>query len=910
VAASLQIQTYQYILMKISKLFFASVLTATFISCAHNETKELSKHEATVIGRAEFQLERLKDPATGKIPENIRMRELAFASSVPKTFSKNSRASAQEFIPIGPRNVGGRTRAISFHKDNPNIILAGGVSGGMWRSVDLGQSWERVTNYEDQSAVSCVMQDQRPGKSNVFYYGSGESVGNSASKSFSANYYGSGMYKSVDHGATWTHMPSTAALVQKRTEWSYIFNIAMDNSRTDKDILYAATSNGIRRSEDDGQTWTLVLGGNSGADYTNVVTTSTGVCYATISGTGSSPGFWRSDDGINWTNISPADLPGNHQRTLMAVAPSNENVVYFYSATPNTGSSSVTFWKYTYVSGNGHGAGGQWNNRTNNLPPVNGYSLNTQGSYCMSLAVKPDNENMVFLGGTNLFRSNNGFSNNSSMRQLGGYDADGYSNFDYYQDNQHPDQQSLAFNPHNPNELLAGTDGGLHFTTNPTGSKVIWQSFNQGYQTTQFYGIAIDHQLETEVVCSGYQDNGSWWTNSADTNTDWLFTMGADGSYCAKENGKDNYYFSSQNGNIRRVKLNANGDVLSRRSANPQGLSGGYLFVHPFILDPSDNNRMYLPNDNTIWRNSNLNAIDNNQYLWTQIATLPVSNDITAITASKSSPGVVYVGTRNRKIYKIEDNGSSNATVTDLTTGITSGTYTSCIAVDPDDADKILVIYSNYNVISIWYTEDGGSNWSNVEGNLKGNTDTGVPPQLDYIGDGPSFRWARFIKTANGSSVLIGTSIGLFATPTMDGENTEWIQQASDVVGNVVIEQIDYRESDGFCVVGTHGAGAYKTYFTNNWDITSVENVETDKLNVSVYPNPVVDQVWVAFNLDASEEIRIDLMNANGQIVQTKYTQGVNGENKVELNLSNFAQGVYYVRLNSQYGNYTKTIMK
>ncbi len=895
--------------MTFSKVFILAAISILLFSCTENNPNELSKIEATIKGRASYELERLQDPATGKIPENIRLKELAFASTLPKTLTKNARTSAQVFEPIGPRNVGGRTRAISFDIDNPNTVLAGGVSGGMWRSTDLGQTWNRVTNFEDQSAVSCIIQDQRPGKSNIYYYGSGEADGNSASKSFSAYYYGSGMYKSEDHGATWTHVASTASLVQKRDDWSYIFNIALDKSRTDKDIVYAATSKGIRRSENGGTTWTLVLGGSLNANYTNIVTTSTGICYAQISSNGSQPGFWRSTDGISWVSISPNDLPGNHDRTLMAIAPSNENSVYYYSVTTGSGLSDVSFWKYQYQSGDGSGSGGSWNNRSSKLPPSKGYTLNVFDGYCMSLAVKPDNENIIFLGGTNLFNSVDGFNSNNAIRQIGGYDADGYSNFNFYRDNQHPDQQSLAFRPQNPDHLLAGTDGGLHYTTGPIATKVIWQSFNKGYQTTQFYGIGIDHQLETEVVVSGYQDNGSWWTNAADTNTDWIFTMGGDGAYCAKENATNNYYFSYQNGAIRRVKVNATGTAYSNASATPPNLSGGYLFVHPFTLDPTDNNKMYLPNSDDLWRNSNLAGIDNGQYNWTNIGSVS-GNIITAVEASISSPGTVFVGTRSRDIFRIVDNGSATALVTNISSGISSGSYTSNIAVSPDDADKVIAIYSNYNVISIWYTEDGGTNWSNIEGNLKGDSDPGVPPNLSYIGNGPSFRWAKFIKTDLGTSLLVGTSIGLFATNNLDGENTVWVQQASDVIGNTVIEQIDYRQSDGFCVIGTHGMGAFKTYFENNWDITSVENAETNSLQLNWYPNPMVNELNVSFVLPQEEQVQVDLLNVNGQVIQSQYINATAGNNVHSINASGMASGTYFATIRTKSGSFTKAIIK
>ena len=896
--------------MKLSRILMISILLTGLTSCNTTPSqKENTEEQEENAGRVEYQFERLKDPATGQIPENIKMKELVFSSSLPRINSRSSSNNQQIYKPIGPRNVGGRTRAISFDIDQPNVILAGGVSGGMWRSSDFGQSWKRATNYEDHSAVSCVIQDTRPGKSNVFYYGSGEITGNSASKSRTATYFGSGLYKSEDHGITWQHLTSTSTSITKSSDWSYVHNIAIDQSNNNLDIVYAATTKGIRRSTDGGTTWNLVLGGAINSDWSNIVVTSTGVCYAHISNNGFKPGFWRSTDGINWVNISPIDLPLNHERTLMAIAPSNENIIYFYTNTPNIGSDGNSFWKYTYINGDGTGNGANWENRSANLPPSIGYDLESQQNYCMSLAVKPTNENMIYLGGTNLFRSKDGFSTTNSISQIGGYKIDGYTSYNYYKDNQHPDQQSIAFPPNNPENLLAATDGGLHFTTNPEDPKVIWQSFNNGYQTTQLFGLSIDQQSDKETVMSGYQDNGSWLTHTADTLTNWLFMLSGDGSYCAKENGKNTYYFSGQHGAIRKTELSNNSTITNRTNITPNNLDDGYLFITPFILDPIDNNTMYLPNDIDLWKNNDLSAA-NTRSNWKKIASL--GGKISAITANENTPGVIYVGTSTRKIYKLIDNGSAAADVIDITGNINTGNYASSIDIDPNNPDNIVVVYSNYNVISIWLSTDAGNTWTDIEGNLAGETDPGVPPALHYIGNGPSFRCAKFINTPNGSGILAGTSIGLYAASNFDGENTTWTQQAPNLIGNVVIEQVAYRESDGFCVIGTHGAGLFKTYFNqfSNSNITGIETIDEKSINLNVYPNPTASNATLTFENTQNETIHINILNSTGQIVNHQYVNTTPGKNQVDLELNNLPTGIYYVSINTEQGQFTKAIVK
>ena len=139
-------------------------------------------------GRDNYEIMRLCDPATGKIPAGIRARELAFAENLPKDgpmpgMLARTTASGLAFQPRGPWNVGGRTRACAIDISNENNLLAGTVSGGMWRSTDGGSTWVTTTPINAYMNVSCITQDKRPGHRNTWYYGSGEGSGASASGS-------------------------------------------------------------------------------------------------------------------------------------------------------------------------------------------------------------------------------------------------------------------------------------------------------------------------------------------------------------------------------------------------------------------------------------------------------------------------------------------------------------------------------------------------------------------------------------------------------------------------------------------------------------------------------------------------------------------------------------------------------
>ncbi len=150
------------------------------------------------------QKQMLANPQTGQIPQNIRQQELAFYNSAIVPFQKNTRA--QNWNAVGPYNVGGRTRAFGINKDNPNEMLAGCGSGGMFKSTNGGKSWSKVSC--PVLSISCLVQDQRPGKTNIWYAGTGELLGSSGS-AVGAYYGGDGILKSTDGGASWTKLSST-----------------------------------------------------------------------------------------------------------------------------------------------------------------------------------------------------------------------------------------------------------------------------------------------------------------------------------------------------------------------------------------------------------------------------------------------------------------------------------------------------------------------------------------------------------------------------------------------------------------------------------------------------------------------------------------------------------------------------
>ena len=161
----------------------------------------------------------------------------------------------ESWVHRGPYNVGGRTRALSVDVLDENIILAGGASGGMFRSVDGGNSWVMTTKKTGQEhRISCLTQDKRTGKENIWYFGTGENRGSYIGD---VSMYGNGIWKSIDGGVSWDSLSITTSNTPTLLDgdFDFTFSIKTDNSNDSLDVVYVATRGDIYRSQDGGITW-------------------------------------------------------------------------------------------------------------------------------------------------------------------------------------------------------------------------------------------------------------------------------------------------------------------------------------------------------------------------------------------------------------------------------------------------------------------------------------------------------------------------------------------------------------------------------------------------------------------------------------------------------------------------------
>ena len=909
--------------MRLQEFRKRGLLISMFVLFTIQAFSQQSAMEHGATARWQWELKRLADPETGQIPLNMRQRELNFVSTLPKNTDVNPIArTATGWKHRGPYFIGGRTRAIGIDVADTQRILAGSVSGGVWLTTNGGKTWNAAQKTNELRSTTCLIQDVRPNHQHIWYMGTGEAYGQSAGAR-GAYYLGDGLFVSEDSGKNWLPIASTAAgnPVSFSTGWQLVWNLALDHSAHDTvQEMYAACYNQVQRSFNGGKTWTNLL---AGGYFTDVAVSSKGVVYATSSSEGQKKGMFRGADNGALVNINPSFLGTTYKRIVIGIDPNNENVVYFLLNTDNFGKSLANFrgevewnalYRYTYLGGDGTGDSGVWEDLSANLPAGSAFDRwNVQGSYDMLVKVRPGNSQHVFIGGTNLYLSTAAFSDSTHTQKIGGYKLNAkWPDVGVYP-NHHPDQHNLVFYPNDSNKFLSANDGGVFRSTNVGAVPFVWESLNNGYLTTQFYTVALDHATpQSPLLVAGAQDNCQVMTVSDASNATWTETYFGDGSYCAVEDGAKLFYFSKQQGKMIKATVDAKGNRTAYARIDPIGGSK-YLFINPYVLDPVDNNILYLAGGKYLWRNNQLRSIpllNNNDSItqgWLRGSdSVVIRNEfVSALGVSIQPAHRLYYGTTLKRLYRVDSaHLSANLKPKDITATAFPSAYISCVAVDPRNADKVMVSFSNYNVYSIFSSEDGGKTWAKSAGNLE-QFGTG-------LGDGPSVRWLSILPVDDGTVYLAATSAGFFATDTLQGLNTKWVQQASGEIGNMVCDMFDVRPSDGTIALATHGNGIYTANIVKKGDILNADNIEKlSVLKAMISPNPASNQIKITGNYAGMEknvtqnqllvQSNVTLVDPLGRTIQIQpFTASNFLPNKgfeVELSLENVPEGCYYVRI-------------
>ncbi len=380
----------------------------------------------------------------------------------------------------------GRVDRIVFHPSNSNIIFLCTPAGGLWNTLNGGTTWNNLTDYLPSIGISGFVISYA--NTSDMYLLTGD--GDSNTPTGFVNNIGYlrpsiGVLKSTDGGVSWHETGAFPNVTGPYVGYELI------QSPEDPDLLLAATSNGIYRTTNGGDTWVRELSLKT-YDIEFKPGAATRV-YASVDGD-----FWIStNSGDSWTSNSTYDVNPNTcgsnggGRIEIAVAPSNSGKVYLLAG-PATGNGVFCgLWLST-----DSGASFTLQSNTPNVLGTSDSGVDTsdQSNYDLAIAVRPTLSTSIVVGGCTVWRSTDGggsWTHATSYKETG--------SFPYI----HPDIHDLAFNPVN-NWLYAVSDGGF-FRSEDYG--VTWADLSPNIETSQLYHMA-GWSGNINKLMGGFQDNG------------------------------------------------------------------------------------------------------------------------------------------------------------------------------------------------------------------------------------------------------------------------------------------------------------------------------------------------------------------------------------------------------------------
>jgi hypothetical protein len=730
------------------------------IQLPYEKEEENDKYDGADQALA-FEIERTKDPATGKVPwaklryaiEQAELSRQSYRTDAIQALAWEERGPNGDFTGGGnPRPAGqqtsGRIRAVMIDSLDPTkrTVFAGSVAGGLFKTTDITASpanWTLINDFMANLAIADICQDPRPGFQNLMYLATGESYGNADAVR------GVGVYKSVDGGTTWNFLASTATYLNGT-------RILCDFQGN---VYLGTRGSGLLRSSDGGTSWTNITPSGLNNDICDLEISSTAVAARLHVTTGifSASGYRYTDipatvtSGAGWNSASTMFTTFS-QRSEMGIS---GNTLY---VAPCNGSYQVpTIWKST--------DGGDVWTAIPSQPNAGGWASG-QGWYNLSVAINPTDANQVIVGGLDNWKTSNG---GTSWTQLSGWAT---STAGFYV---HADQHDVQWWD-NGNKLLYGCDGGLHYSvtggTNSTDK-------NKGLRIKQFYSVAI-HPGHPNYFIAGAQDNGMHRLNHPGLDSS-LETVGGDGCYAAIDQDQGQYQFGSYVYNVYRRSTN-NGASWS----TPVNNTSTGRFVNPWDYDNINNIIYACNNANTFLRwNDPQTGNSTNVVSVTGFA----GGNVSAVHASPYTMHRVYFGTGIGGVFYIDNaNTGTSLTATSITPSGASG-YANCVVTGSSD-QTLMACYSSYGVTNVWVSTNGGTSWTACDGNL---------PDMPV-------RWGLFHPDGD-TKAYIATETGVWETDLLNGASTVWT--ANPTFPNVRTDMIKIRASDRTIAAGTHGRGIW-----------------------------------------------------------------------------------------------------
>lgn len=715
---------------------------------------------------------------------------LAPAQDVEASAWKAESFEGLKFRGIGPAFMSGRIADIAIHPEHDNTWYIGVGSGGVWKTVNAGVTWDSIFEGQGSFSIGCVSID--PNHPDTIWVGTGEDVGGRHIG------FGDGVYRSTDGGAHWTHLGLAGS--------EHITEILLHPD--DSKIAWVAAQGplwnqgpqrGIFKTSDGGQSWRQTLGDEAWTGVASLImdprdpnrlyaaTWQRHRNVAAYMGGGPDSGLHRSlDGGETWEALSHGLPEGKLGKIGLAISPQNPDVVY----------AAIELNRREGAIYRSSDRGVTWEKRSDTV------SGGTGPHYYQELYASPHRFDRLYLADVRMQVSEDGGATFKRMPEK----------------SKHSDNHALAFRDDDPNYLLVGSDGGLYESFDLAKN---WR-FIDNLPLTQFYKIAVDDAEPFYNIYGGTQDNsterGPSRTDNAHgiRNSDWQVVLDWDGHQPATEPGNPNIaYAERQEGHLVRIDMST-GEVLEiQPQAGPDEDYERYNWDAPILVSPHQATRLYFASSR-VWRS------DNRGDEWTAVSadltrkqerfSLPIMgadqgwdspwdvlamsnyNTITSLAESPLVEGLLYAGTDDGLVQISENGGSSWRRIeVGSMPGVPATAFVNDIKADLFDADTAYVALDNHKYGDyqpyLVKTSDRGQTWQSLSAKL--------PPR--------NMIWRLVQDHVAPNLLFLATEFGILVS--VDG-GADWTQLTGGLP-TISFRDLTIHRRDDDLVCASFGRGIY-----------------------------------------------------------------------------------------------------
>lgn len=687
----------------------------------------------------------------------------------------------------GATPIGGRIKCIAIDPNNTSTLWAGSASGGIWRSTNAGGAWSHVATNMHVLGVSSILVD--PANSNTIYAGTGEvyrvdtsNIGFNVWKTRGT--YGIGIIKSTNGGNTWSQV-----LVRNTAQMFAIQNMIFNpqNSKT----IFAATTDGLWRSRDNGLTWTSILSKIYVKDVCMHPTDSNQIVVSVGNMVNTDKGIYRTTNGGgSWTRMG-APLP-NVSAFEGSILLDNVGTTICASIGVSSSGTPVEVYRSTDFGATWLAASGTSNH------------CSYQFWFAHTIAINPFFTDSILYGGVSIYRHRVSSGTRSAIGGL------------------HADHHDIEFDPIARGTIYVCNDGGIYKSTNGGSS---FSAINNGLNATQFYAsLGVSASVATpNRMAGGLQDNGQVLYNGTQWNQ--LSWAGGDGTSCAIDPVNNNRIFVSRD--AKQVYRSTDGGSTGGSVTNYWGFDADSrtAFVAPIAIARSSHDSVFLASDNlhlsTTGGGSGTFSNDPAATSASSATNYIDAKNKTAIAmaVSRTNAKKVYVSTSN---FAQADDDVNNIIVTgqpNLLRTITGGTpfqsikgnlpdrFITDIAISPTNDDSVFVTLGGFGTAHVYVTGNASLGSSTVWTPLGG---IGGSDRVNMVLPDVPFN-AIVFDPLDSKIIYAGCDFGVYVS---SDRGNSWADFNTGFTDATLVMDLQIT-SDNKIVAATHGKGVYRSDLFN-----------------------------------------------------------------------------------------------